>query len=789
MTQNKRQLPVVDVDQAFPLLTTDGASSRTSSTAPGADQGPTVATAIREVLGWRPRVQDTKAFTAALNAAFELRTVDGHIEARHVPRGVAVQADLGGITGGQASLYWRAKSAHEQISRMLESLQPLRPDADPEDCDAFRALVRDTTRQIVQELGMSGGPRVALVDSAFRALTGFVPTEGRPVPAEKGTDSAGPSFVRRGIGYPSVPPPATLPAAGQSVDDVPGILGALRDRFGLTDDNVNTVDEEKVRTSFLTLVDLVVDLQRSWDRQRVAFGDDVGRGFLGTELILINRLLAAAAEQVDELEAVLDSALVASAERQTVVIDPVTRLTLDGLLAWLRTFLTEDGPRTVQDTGRDGITTWFTPTVLTLLGTVRNNLVAKLPAGNQNGLRTPISLLPVGCCSPLPAGMYAARTRIALSGLCSLLEQLARNASRIGRFTGVVLFDLVVSAFRTVENSNRRPRRFVRVEVRGLHLRSTYLPAFVRQGRPGHELVDLVLPVKGSASADADSMVAVFRAEDIRAIRAELGTRISEDVVGLRAGQSWTVPASAVPLAVVDGETGRVVTAPPVRTWPALVRADGQLDGDFPEDLGDEAQAFVGIPDVPDDAVADPQDGCVEPCDECDDEDSERLAGPVVVTPDVDADTGLGDDGRDGIGMSGADRLAAAQERARAAEERRAAADESLRVERQRSEDVLRQRAEMAAQVRELTEQLRLVDGLMSERSAQEYQARAELQAAESRARQARDDELSARLLAEAEGRAEGGVADRATAQAGARQSGGPGNGRKSGKQRPQKKS
>ena len=41
-----------------------------------------------------------------------------------------MQADLGGITGGQASLYWRAKASHEQITRMLESLQPLRLDAE-----------------------------------------------------------------------------------------------------------------------------------------------------------------------------------------------------------------------------------------------------------------------------------------------------------------------------------------------------------------------------------------------------------------------------------------------------------------------------------------------------------------------------------------------------------------------------------------------------------------------------------------------------------------------------------
>ena len=173
VTNDKKQpgLPVVEVDQAFPLMTTDGVSRPATSTGVAGDQGQTVTAAIRDVLGWRPRVQDPKAFTAALSASFQLLTVEDHVVARYVPRGVAVQADLGGVTGGQASLYLRAKAAHEQITRMLDSLQPLRTDADPQDCEAYRGLVRDSVRRIVMELGREGGPRVPLVDSAFSVLT------------------------------------------------------------------------------------------------------------------------------------------------------------------------------------------------------------------------------------------------------------------------------------------------------------------------------------------------------------------------------------------------------------------------------------------------------------------------------------------------------------------------------------------------------------------------------------------------------------------------------------------
>ena len=57
--------------------------------------------AFRDVLGWRPRVGDPKAFVDALAASFRLAAVEGHIVAEYVPRGYAVQADLGAVTGGR----------------------------------------------------------------------------------------------------------------------------------------------------------------------------------------------------------------------------------------------------------------------------------------------------------------------------------------------------------------------------------------------------------------------------------------------------------------------------------------------------------------------------------------------------------------------------------------------------------------------------------------------------------------------------------------------------------------
>jgi hypothetical protein len=530
-------VPVVDVDQVFPVLTSESAArTGTTSTAPGADQGPLVASVLRTVLGWRPRTQDTQAFAAALRASFELSEVEGHVETRFVPRGVAVQADLGGVTGGQASLYARARGAMEQTTRLLDGLKPLRNDFDPEDGEAFRTLVRHGVGRLVNELGNLGGPRQALVDSAFTVLLGPIPS---------GT--------------------AGLVVIGSHTPDtVPGQLGALRDRFGLIDANVNTVDEESLRTSFWTLVDVLLDLRRSWESQKQLIGGGAGNGFLGTDLVVINRLLAAAAEQVDEVEAVLDSVLVGAAERQTVTLGNDAGLTLAGLLAWARTFLTEDGPLYLRDTGRDGIRTAFAPLASQLVETVHECLVAPLGAfephskalaeGRTVG-ENPITVIPASCRSGFPSGMHAGRSRVAIAGLCRLLTGLFDTAARISRFPGIVLFDVEATRVFRVDGDDRL---YFRLELRGANLRPTYQPAFMH---PETKL--LVPPLNGSATADEDSIGAFFSEADLGGFHPAVTELID------RLGQGPVLmPAQNLPLAVVDQESGQVISAPPIRHWP-----------------------------------------------------------------------------------------------------------------------------------------------------------------------------------------------------------------------------
>ncbi len=486
MNQPIPSIPVIDVDQPFPTLTSDG-GGRPSP--PGSGDGtvtPTVEGALRDVLGWRPRSQDTAAFNAALAASFQLSQVEGHVVATYSPRGFAMQADLGGVTGGQASLYSRAVSGRTQMLTLLDGLTALRPDADAENCEAYRRLVREAVTTMINELGTPGGPRVAVVDAFLRQLLGVSP--------------------------------ANASTANLTADTVSGQLGQLRIQFGLVDTFVNSVDQEGVRTAFWTLVDLVLDTNRAWVNLRNQFTGKTQQGFLGTQLVLINQLLSAAAEQVDDTEAALDSVFVSAADRQTIMLPGTEGLTLDGLLGWTRTFVTEEGPRIVRDAGRDGIATSFMPTVLDIVAQVAALMKAiDRPTITLNPIFTGVFAIPatpaysaqlplvtVSPRSKMPPGMQAARIQIAVSGLDSLLWQLARLAMRIARYSDAILFD----AMAVVSHDDTE----LLLAVRGLNMQPSLVPVFrssiVRQNAPA--LPKEVRPLTDRTSFHDDTISAVF---------------------------------------------------------------------------------------------------------------------------------------------------------------------------------------------------------------------------------------------------------------------------------------
>jgi hypothetical protein len=533
-------IPVIDVDQAFPPPTSDGRRGSSSSGGGDGSVTPAVEGALRDVLGWRPRAQDTSAFTAALTASFPLSELEGHVVATYSPRGFAMQADLGAVSGGQASLYNRAVSARTQMLTLLDGLTALRPDADTENCEAFRRLVRDAIITLVSEMGTPGGPRVAVVDAFLRQLLGVSPSK---VPADTNADT------------------------------VSGQLGALRVQFGFEAAFVNNADQEGIRTAFWTLVDLALDISRAWVSQRSQFTGKNQNGFLGTQLVLINQLLSAAAEQIDEVEAALDSVYVSAAERQTIRLRGAQGLTLDGLLSWTRSFVTDEGPRIARDAGRDGMRTSFTPTVLdivaqitALLRAIGRPTVAVPPAFHAVVPSAPgavqIPLITLYPQTRMPPGMQAARTQISISALDSLLWRLAKIAMRTSGYSDVVLFDAVVAS----DDVNQE----ILVAVRGLNISESLVPVFRSRVVPVHDSSQRkeVRPKEDRTSSDDDTISAVFS-------QVALGQWLSAydaahpaspsavQLMGLTGravgGRVRVLPASALPIALRDTLTGKRV--------------------------------------------------------------------------------------------------------------------------------------------------------------------------------------------------------------------------------------
>jgi hypothetical protein len=391
MADNRQEREIADI-QSYPILTQDLSyapvpGQATTGGAPGGAPLKQIAeNAIRNVLGWRPKVSDPKAILAALNQSFSPREEEGHTIWLWTPRSYAVQADMSAITGAQASLYQRAKTALDQSLPLLDGLYPLDVTADPQDIEATRAIVRSALTELVNELGQVGGPRPQRVDDYFRTLLDYNP---------------------RHLGKLTLSGPET----------VDGQLGILRDRFGLTRNRVNTIDEEQDLTNYFILVDYFDTLMVSWDTDRGLFlRDPGGDAFLGTQQVLMLQSLAALAEEVQQAYFIYDSLFIGPAERQTTYIQfDGVRLTLAELLEWVDNFASEEAPRLIQDGGKDGVIS-IVPTLEKLRNLVDQALtLARKTTHNPS------------------RGFHSARSQIAIQELAQQLKTTADLADQIRR--------------------------------------------------------------------------------------------------------------------------------------------------------------------------------------------------------------------------------------------------------------------------------------------------------------------------------------------------------------------
>jgi hypothetical protein len=376
----------IDDIASYPILTSsvDGAMRALPSApaAPGAlPLQRMVEGALREVLGRTPKPKDPRSFVAALTQSFQIRKVDDIQEIEWTPKRYAGQTDLGGgITGGQASLYKRAKETLDHALKLLDGFSPLLPDPDEELVDAATAIVRTELKQLVGELALEGGPRIARVEGYFRSLQDEVITD------QQGNVIAG------------------------------GHLGYLRAQLGLVEEQVNTLEEEAQVTNYQMLEDYVQSLRDSWNRFRDEW---LGRD-LGTRLVLLERVLSVVAQTVEEVYAAMDSVFVEEAERQVASFqytdryDETYEMLVSELLAWVTTVASDEAPGLIQDGGRRGVAA-IVPTL--------SNLADLVSQFNQ--------AIPIE--PRLPEGLRHPRVRQPLQELQSYLSQALRYSQDVWR--------------------------------------------------------------------------------------------------------------------------------------------------------------------------------------------------------------------------------------------------------------------------------------------------------------------------------------------------------------------
>lgn len=318
---------VVDIAAYMPTAADVGAGGGGGGGWSTADTLPlqqTVDRAITEVLGRKLQENDPTAFLAALERSFTIDEADENRHIRWTPRLYAIRTELGGaITGAQASLYHRAKTAIDDALPLLAGLEPLLAAPDEEEVAAVRAIVRTEMTELVNELGLEGGPRVQRVDSILRLLR-------------------------------------------QEIDR----LGVV---FGLDPQNVITVAEEEALTNYIVIRDYIESFNQTW----LTFHDQflgIGSSFLGTQLVLLQRALSVVVESVEEAYRAMDSVNLGPNERQTVNIpvphqDSITvgrqtviipapgqdSITVEELLSWVTRFAREEAPALVLEGGRRGV--------------------------------------------------------------------------------------------------------------------------------------------------------------------------------------------------------------------------------------------------------------------------------------------------------------------------------------------------------------------------------------------------------------------------------------------------
>jgi len=335
---------------------------------------------IRQALGWRYRTGDVKGFSAAINRAFTLtQDQDGVVDWTWTPQTYAIQADLGEITGAQASILEQAKNTINYVLPLLDGLQALRTDSDTDDIAAVSGIVRMKLTSMLAELARVGGPRVQRMDLLFEELLGLPlmqvspgrdqKNEWVPFPVADSDDWINQLKALDQVDLPQPRPGYEKPNVFKKTQAY-SLLRQLSEELGLDPQLANTVEEERDFTNYMILVDSTISLRTAWIGKRkyfYRFGSSPT--FLGTQLVWLSRQIEVVAETVRAAYAAMDSVFFGPQERQATdiyfssqdeTLHPDVKLkeaaiTVGDLLDWVETFATQEGPQLLQDGGKDGV--------------------------------------------------------------------------------------------------------------------------------------------------------------------------------------------------------------------------------------------------------------------------------------------------------------------------------------------------------------------------------------------------------------------------------------------------
>jgi hypothetical protein len=211
---------------------------------------------------------------------------------------------------------------------------------------------------------------------------------------------------------------------------------------------VNTIEDEQDLTNFIILVDYVSGLLQTWTAQRQYF-DRLPhpavpgyQPYFGTQMVLLSRALAVVGESVQEIYFTMDSVFLGPAERQTLqlsyagsfqvpivpvpsappltasrVFPPSTSpLFLAELLDWIDRVASDEGPRLIQDAGKDGVAA-LNPTLDQLRAFARGALVTA-----NGGVQNPTGV---------PVGYRTARVQRSVRELADALDEALNLAIQI----------------------------------------------------------------------------------------------------------------------------------------------------------------------------------------------------------------------------------------------------------------------------------------------------------------------------------------------------------------------